>query len=67
MAISSTTTAVCRSDRRAVSLARRRFGKDSHLGALNVDDCFAGALARTKNEPLLLKGEDFAQTEIEAA
>ena len=44
--------------------AWRRYGKGNHPAALNFGDCFAYALARTKNEPLLFKGNDFAQTDI---
>ena len=51
----------------AARLAWRRFGKGNHPAALNFGDCFAYALARTSGEPLLFKGEDFAQTDIEAA
>ncbi len=51
----------------AARLAWRRFGKGNHPAALNFGDCFAYALARTSGEPLLFKGEDFAQTDIESA
>ena len=47
--------------------AWRRYGKGNHPAALNFGDCFAYALASTKNEPLLFKGGDFAQTDIPAA
>ena len=47
--------------------AWRRFGKGNHPAALNFGDCFAYALARSTGEPLLFKGEDFTQTDIEAA
>ncbi|MCY4467825.1 MAG: type II toxin-antitoxin system VapC family toxin [Thiotrichales bacterium] len=47
--------------------AWRRFGKGNHPAALNFGDCFAYALARATGEPLLFKGGDFAQTDIEAA
>ena len=36
-------------------------------GVENFGDCFAYALARTTSEPLLFKGNDFAQTDIAAA
>lgn len=49
------------------SRAWRRFGKGNHPAGLNFGDCFAYALAETKNEPLLFKGRDFSQTDIEAA
>lgn len=47
--------------------AWRRFGKGRHPAGLNYGDCFAYALAHTRGEPLLFKGEDFAQTDIPAA
>jgi ribonuclease VapC len=46
--------------------AYRRFGKGNHPAALNFGDCFAYALARIRGEPLLFKGNDFSQTDIEA-
>ena len=51
----------------AARRAWRRFGKGNHPAALNFGDCFAYALARTTGEPLLFKGGDFSQTDIEAA
>ena len=48
-------------------LARRawnRFGKGRHPAALNFGDCFSYALAAALGEPLLFKGDDFAQTDI---
>ena len=45
----------------------RRFGKGRHPAALNFGDCLAYALARARNEPLLFKGDDFAQTDVKAA
>lgn len=45
----------------------RRFGKGRHPAGLNLGDCFAYALARARNEPLLFKGEDFARTDVKAA
>lgn len=47
--------------------AWRRYGKGNHPAALNFGDCFAYALANTTGESLLFKGNDFAQTDIEAA
>ena len=44
-----------------------RFGKGFHPAAPNFADCAAYALAKLRGEPLLFKGEDFAQTDIEAA
>ncbi len=51
----------------AARRAWRRFGKGNHPAALNYGDCFAYALAKVTGEPLLFKGEDFSQTDIEAA
>jgi len=35
--------------------------------ALNYGDCFSYALALTRGEPLLFKGQDFAGTDIHQA
>ena len=51
-------------------LARRayqNFGKRSHKAQLNLGDCFAYALSKARNEPLLFKGDDFRLTDVEAA
>jgi len=48
--------------------AYRAYGKGTgHRAALNFGDCFAYALAKTTGEPLLFKGDDFAQTDIKPA
>jgi len=48
--------------------AYRDFGKASgHPAKLNFGDCFAYALAKAKNEPLLFKGNDFSRTDIAPA
>ena len=48
--------------------AFRDFGRGSgHRAKLNFGDCFAYALARASNEPLLFKGEDFTHTDIISA
>lgn len=47
--------------------AWRRFGKGNHPAALNFGDCFAYALSDTTREPLLFKGDDFAQTDVRTA
>jgi len=44
-----------------------RFGKGRHPAALNMGDCFAYACARSLGVPLLFKGDDFSQTDIETA
>jgi ribonuclease VapC len=54
-------------DREQALLARdgyRRFGKGSHSAGLNLGDCFAYALSKQLNEPLLFKGNDFSQTDV---
>ena len=45
--------------------AWRRFGKGRHAAALNFGDCFSYALALTRGESLLFKGEDFARTDVD--
>ena len=48
--------------------AYRDFGRGSgHPAKLNFGDCFAYALAKSSGEPLLFKGNDFAQTDITVA
>ncbi len=47
--------------------AYRRYGKGRHPAKLNIGDCAAYALAKSRGWPLLYKGEDFAQTDIERA
>lgn len=48
--------------------AYRDFGKGSgHRAALNFGDCFAYALAKTKQEPILCKGADFKYTDLTLA
>lgn len=44
-----------------------RFGKGRHPAALNFGDCFAYACAKQVGVPLLYKGDDFPQTDIEPA
>ena len=51
-------------------LARQAFvrsGKARSPAGLNFGDCFAYALARAMDRSLLFKGEDFAQTDVDAA
>jgi hypothetical protein len=43
------------------------FGKGRHRAGLNFCDCFAYALARALDEPLLFKGNDFTETDIRSA
>jgi ribonuclease VapC len=47
--------------------AYRDFGKGRHKAGLNFGDCFAYALAKELDEPLLCKGSDFRYTDVEVA
>jgi ribonuclease VapC len=48
--------------------AYRDFGKGSgHPAQLNFGDCFAYALAKVADEPLLFKGNDFVHTDVTVA
>ena len=48
-------------------LAYRTYGKGRHPAGLNFGDCFSYALAKLRSEPLLFKGEDFTQTDLQIA
>ena len=52
---------------RAAVAAWRRFGRGRHAASLNTGDCFSYALARVTGEPLLFKGNDFSQTDVQSA
>ena len=55
-------------DQEQAQLARiawQRFGKGRHPAGLNYGDCFAYALARTRQLPLLFQGDDFSRTDID--
>ncbi len=41
------------------------FGKGRHKAQLNFGDCFAYALAKAMDEPLLFKGADFSETDVD--
>jgi ribonuclease VapC len=48
--------------------AYRDFGRGTgHPARLNFGDCFAYALAKAINEPLLFKGDDFTHTDVTPA
>jgi ribonuclease VapC len=48
--------------------AFRRYGRGTrHRANLNFGDCFAYALAKSRNLPLLFKGDDFVHTDIQPA
>ena len=44
--------------------AFRHFGKGRHKAGLNFGDCFAYALAKSLDEPLLCTGTDFRSTDL---
>lgn len=44
-----------------------RFGRGFHPAKLNLGNCFAYALAKSLDAPLLYKGDDFALTDIRSA
>ena len=46
-------------------IAFEKYGKGQHKAKLNFGDCISYALAKDKGEPLLYKGSDFSQTDIE--
>lgn len=58
------TNVVSATDALAAYLA---WGKGVHRANLNMGDCFAYALARQLNAPLLYKGDDFALTDVRSA
>lgn len=43
----------------------QKYGKGRHPAALNYGDCFSYALSRSLEQPLLFKGNDFSQTDLE--
>jgi ribonuclease VapC len=47
--------------------ARILYGKPRHPARLNFGDCLAYGVAKHEREPLLFKGDDFSQTDIEPA
>ena len=52
----------------AAIMARRLYGRGmGNAAQLNFGDCFSYALAKTRNLPLLFKGDDFVHTDIEPA
>ena len=48
-------------------IGRRLFGRPHHPAKLNFGDCVVYGVAKLKGEPLLFKGNDFSQTDIESA
>jgi len=53
---------------KAAAVAFDRYGKGIDSKArLNLSDCAAYALAKSMNAPLLFKGDDFAETDLQRA
>jgi ribonuclease VapC len=50
---------------RLARTAYHTYGKGRHPAGLNFGDCFAYALAKATGLPLLFKGDDFGQTDVE--
>jgi len=45
-------------------LAYAQFGRGQHRAALSYGDCFTYALAKTLDQPVLFKGDDFGHTDL---
>lgn len=57
-------------DERQLRIARDaavRYGKGRHKARLNFGDCFAYALAKSEDIPLLCTGSDFVATDVAVA
>jgi ribonuclease VapC len=54
-------------DGSAALAAYLQYGKGVHRAGLNLGDCFAYALAKRLDAPLLYKGDDFVFTDIRPA
>lgn len=52
---------------RAAAASYRRYGRGWHAAGLNFGDCFAYALAKEHDCPLLFVGEDFGLTDVQRA
>jgi ribonuclease VapC len=53
---------------RAAFKAFRRFGKGrGNPAQLNIVDCAVYTLAKSRSQPLLFKGADFARTDVASA
>jgi ribonuclease VapC len=55
------------SSARQVAAAYAKWGKGVHPAGLNLGDCFAYALAKEQDCPLLFVGDDFAMTDLAPA
>ncbi len=58
---------VTRDQSSAAVRAFLQYGKGRHRARLNLADCFAYALAKSRGLPLLFKGDDFVRTDVVAA
>lgn len=54
-------------DARAALKAYLQYGKGVHRAGLNLGDCYAYALAKQLDAPLLYKGDDFVFTDVKRA
>jgi ribonuclease VapC len=54
-------------DGAAALRAYLQYGRGVHRAALNLGDCFAYALAKSLDAPLLYKGGDFIFTDVRSA
>ena len=52
---------------RYARIGRRLYGRNRHPARLNFGDCLVYGVAKVEREPLLFKGNDFSQTDIEPA
>jgi ribonuclease VapC len=52
---------------RHARIGRRLYGRHVHPARLNFGDCMVYGVAKAEREPLLFKGNDFSQTDIEPA
>jgi ribonuclease VapC len=59
--------AVTAAEARRVAAAYDRWGRGVHPAALNFGDCFAYALAKERDCPLLFLGNGFTNTDLVAA
>jgi ribonuclease VapC len=59
--------AVTAAEARRVAEAHSHWGRGRHKAALNFGDCFAYALAKERQCPLLFVGNDFVKTDLQSA
>ncbi len=61
------TVPVTEAEVRRVTAAYAKWGRGVHRASLNFGDCFAYALAKERQCPLLFVGNDFAPTDLLSA